>query len=133
MIDIGVEVEIKGMNELVAKAQELGRKGKSIQNKALLAGAQPILNEAVQTTEFKDMTGRLRKDLKIGRPKSKGNTKYVLVGIDKGDISEVFYGKFIEFGDSTQPAKPYLGPAYENHKAEAREIIKTVLKEGLGL
>lgn len=130
---MGADIEVKGMDELVAKAQALGLKGKSIQNQALLAGAQPILNEAVQTTEFKDMTGRLRKDLKISRPKSKGNTRYVLVGIDKGDISEVFYGKFIEFGDSTQPSKPYLGPAYENHKAEAKQIIKAVLKEGLGL
>lgn len=130
---MGVDLEVSGMSELIAKAQEIGRKGKSIQNKALLAGAQPILNEAVQTTSFTDRTGRLRKDLKISRPKSKGDTKYVLVGIDKSDISEVFYGKFIEFGTSHQPAKPYLAPAYENHKEEAKEIIKQTLKEGLGL
>lgn len=130
---MGVDVEFKGMDELVEKAQALGRKGKSIQNKALTEAAQPILDEAVQTTSFHDKSGRLRKDLKISRPKSKGDTRYVLVGIDKSDISEVFYGKFIEFGSSHQSAKPYLGPAYENHKKEAKEIIKNVFKEGLGL
>lgn len=121
------------MDELVERAQLLGRKGSSLQNKALSEAAKPILNEAVQTSSFHDISGKLRKNLKISRPKSKGDTKYVLVGIDKGDISEVFYGKFIEFGSSHQNARPYLGPAYENHKQEAKDIIKNVLKEGLGI
>lgn len=130
---MGVDVEFKGMSELVERVQELGRKGSSLQSKALTEAAQPILDEAVQTSAFKDISGRLRKNLKISRPKTKSNTKYVLVGIDKGDVSEVFYGKFIEFGSSHQPAHPFLAPAYENNKQEAKEIIKKVLKEGLGL
>lgn len=130
---MSADLEIKGMSELVDKVQELGRKGNSIQNEALLKAAQPILDEAVKTTQFHDRTGRLRKNLKISRPKSNGSTKYVLIGIDKSDISEIFYGKFIEFGTSKHPARPFLHPAYLNHKEEAKEIIKNELRNALGL
>lgn len=127
------ELEVKGMQELVDKVKQLGNKAKKIENQALLKGAEPILKEAVSTTEFHDRTGRLRKNLKISRPKSKGDTKYVLVGIDKGDISEIFYGKFLEFGTSKMNARPFLGPAYESKKEEAKEIIKQELRNALNL
>lgn len=130
---MSTDIEVTGMSELVDRVQELGRQSSKIQNEALLKAAEPVLNDAVQTTTFTDRTGRLRKSLKISRPKSKGDTKYVLVGIDKGDISEVFYGKFHEFGSSHEPAKPFLGPAYERHKKEALEIIKNELGQALGL
>ena len=130
---MSADLEISGMQELLDKVQELGKKATKIQNQALLKAAQPILDDAVQTTTFTDRTGRLRKSLKISRPKSKGDTKYVLVGIDKGDISEVFYSKFHEFGSSHEPARPFLAPAYERHKKEALEIIKNELRMALGL
>ena len=131
---MSADLEVTGMQELVDRVQELGSKAsKEVQNQALLKAAQPILNEAVQTSSFKDRTGRLRKGLKISRPKSKGDTRYVLVGIDKSDNSTIFYGKFIEFGTSKEPARPYLGPAYESHKEEAKEIIKNELRQALGL
>ncbi len=58
--------------------------------------------------------------------------KYLLIGLDKGDISKAFYLKFSEFGTSKMPAKPFMGPAYEQKKTQALENIRKVLKEGLG-
>ena len=98
---MAANLEVKGMPELVEMIQEMGQKANKIQNQALLKAAQPILDDAVTTTAFSDRTGRLRKALKVSRPKTSGGTKYVLVGIDKGDISEVFYGKFLEFGEKS--------------------------------
>ena len=127
------EIELAGMQELTDKVEQLGKKANSIQNQALLKAAQPILDDAAKTTEFSDRTGKLRKGLKISRPKSKGNAKYVLIGIDKSDNSEIFYGKFIEFGTSKMPARRFLGRAYVKNKSKALEIIKEELKKGLDL
>lgn len=130
---MSADLEVAGMSELVDRIQELGKQSTKIQNQALLKAAEPVLNEAVKTTTFNDRTGRLRKGLKISRPKSKGDTRYVLIGIDKSNVSLIFYGKFHEFGTSKEPAKPFLGPAYERHKSEALEIIKNELRQALGL
>ena len=130
---MSADLEVSGMQELVARVQELGKQATNIQNQALLKAAQPVLDEAIRTTTFTDRTGNLRKGLKISRPKSKGDTKYVLVGVDKADTSLIFYGKFHEFGTSREPARPFLGPAYQRHKKEAIEIIKSELRKALGI
>lgn len=125
------DLEVAGMKELLSKANELGRLGNSIQNKALMKAAEPILEEAIENAP--EMTGKGKLGLKISRPRVKGDTKYVLIGIGKGDISEIFYMKFHEFGTSKIQAKPYLGPAYERNKNKAIEIIKEELKRAFNL
>ena len=127
------EIELQGMQELLNSLTELGRKGSRIENKALLAAAQPILDEATSTSAFNDRSGKGRAGLKISRVKSKGDTKHVLIGIEKGDISEIFYMKFLEFGTSKMPARPFLQPAYESKKGEAIRIMKEEFRKGLGL
>lgn len=126
-------LELKGMEELMDKIEALGGAGSKIENQALLKAAKPILDDAVATVVFKDRSTDLRKGLKISRPKKKGDTKYVLVGIDKGDISEIFYGKMVEWGTSKMAARPFLAPAYERNKSEAIDIIKEEFRKGLGL
>jgi HK97 gp10 family phage protein len=130
---MSVDLEVMGINELIDRVNELRNQTAKIQNQALLKAAEPLLDEAVRTTTFTDKTGRLRKSLKIIGPRSKDKKRYVLVGIDKNDITEVFYGRFHEFGTSHEPARPFLGPAYERHKKEALEIIKNELRQALKL
>ena len=126
-------MDFKGFDELIKELEQLGRKGSRIENKSLKAGAQPILNEAKNSSAFKDRSGKLRKGLTVGRPRIKNGSKYVLIGIDKGDISEIYYGKFLEFGTSKMQARPFLGPAFEMKKSEAMNIMQKEIKEGLGL
>jgi len=125
------EIELQGMQELLNSLTDLGKRGKRIENKALLAAAKPILDAAVANAPVK--SGKGQAGLKIGRIKSKGDTKTVLIGIGKGDISEIFYMKFHEFGTSKMPAHPFLQPAYESKKAEAIRILKEEFRRGLGL
>lgn len=126
-----VKMELKGMDELQRRIEEMGRKGARISNEALKKGAQPILDEA-KLNAPKD-TGKGVEGLTIGRPRKKGDKRSVLVGIDRGDISEVFYMKFHEFGTSKMTARPFLGPAYEKNKDKASKIIMDEIKKGLGL
>jgi len=63
----------------------------------------------------------LRKSLKISKTKIKKNQKYVLIG---SFSSKAFYDRYIEFGTSKMPARPFMRPAFERHKEEATKIIK---------
>jgi len=119
------------MQELLDNLQQLGQKASRIENQALTKAAGPILAGAVQNAPEK--TGRGKRGLTISRPRKQGEEKYVLVGIDRGDISEIFYMKFHEFGTSKMKARPFLGPAYEKHKKRVVEIIRDELRRGLGL
>ena len=125
------KIELEGMQELLDNLQQLGQKAARIENQALTKAAEPILADAVQNAPEK--TGRGKRGLTISRPRKQGEGRYVLVGLDRGDISEIFYMKFHEFGTSKMKARPFLGPAYEKNKNKAVEIIRNELRRGLGL
>ena len=125
------KIELEGMQELLDNLQQLGQKAARIENQALIKAAEPILADAVQNAPEK--TGRGKRGLTISRPRKQGEGRYVLVGLDRGDISEIFYMKFHEFGTSKMKARPFLGPAYEKNKNKAVEIIRNELRRELGL
>nr|WP_207728666.1 HK97-gp10 family putative phage morphogenesis protein [Clostridium botulinum] len=126
-------MELEGMDNLIIKIEDMGKAGTRIENKALKKAGEVILEEAKITSVFKDRSGDLREGLKVSGVRKKGGNKFVLVGIQKGDNSKIFYGKFLEFGTSKMKARPFMGPAYESKKEEAKEVIKNELRKGLGL
>lgn len=125
------DMQLEGMDDLLRKIEDLGRQGSKVENKALKRAGKVILEEAKNNVPVK--TEKLKKGLKLSGIKNKNGSKYVLVGIQKSDNSEVFYGKFLEFGTSKMAARPFMGPAYESKKEEAKEIIKEELKIALNL
>lgn len=127
-------IELDGMDALLSKLEEMATKtANNITNSALKAAAIPLLEDAKSTSSFADRSGNLREGLKIGDIKTKNGVKYIEIGIDKGDISKIFYGKFIEWGTSKEAARPFLQPALEKNKDIVKEIIKDELRRGLGL
>ena len=124
-------IELSGVDEILNKLQKIGANISRFENKALKNAAEPVLDDAKATSAFHDRSGKLRRGLKISGIKTKDGIKYVLVGVDKSDNSEIFYGKFVEFGTTKMSARPFLGPAYEKNKREIVETIKDTLKEGL--
>jgi len=125
------EFEIEGLDDLINRLKDIGKKAGTIANTALKAAAEPVLEDAKSLVPKN--TGRLREGLKITDVKTQNGVKYVLVGIIKKDNPELFYGKFIEFGTSKMSARPFLGPAYEKNKEKIQEIIAQKLREGLGI
>lgn len=124
-------MELEGMEEVFAKIDELGKKANRCVNAALKAGAEPILQDAI--TNAPERTGKGKKGLKVGGIKTLKGTKYVEIGLTKGDISKIFYLKFHEFGTSKMKARPFLQPALEKNKRVAQQIIANELKKGLGI
>ncbi len=127
---MAAEIALEGIDELIAKLNAMGANLSTLSNKALKAGADPIFAEMVANVPVR--TGKAKAELKIGKVKIKSGIKYVLIGLDKSDNSKAFYLKFSEFGTSKMPAKPFMGPAYEQRKKQSLENIKQVLKGGLG-
>ena len=147
---MGVDVEFSGMPELIEKLEATNGRFNTVENQALKAGAQPILEDMKNTTAFKDRTGRLRKSLKISGIKRTGGRKSVWVGDTDGKCN---YSWFVEFGHSIgqsrknmsakdkragklnkvtyAPARPFVAPALERHKREAIEIIKAELRQAI--
>lgn len=124
-------IELTGVDEILNKLQQIGTNVGKLENKALKNAAEPVLEDAKATNAFKDKSGKLRKGLKITNVKNKEGIKYILVGLDRGDNSETFYGKFIEFGTSKMRARPFLQPAYEKNVQNIKRTIAETLKEGL--
>ncbi|WP_411679850.1 HK97-gp10 family putative phage morphogenesis protein [Clostridium thailandense] len=122
-------IELTGVDEILNKLQQMGANVGRLENKALKNAAEPVLEDAKANVPVR--TGKLKKGLKITNVKKKDGMKYILVGVDRGDNSEVFYGKFIEFGTSKMTARPFLQPAYEKNKNKIQKAIAETLKEGL--
>lgn len=127
-------IEFSGMDELLAKLQDIADNvAKTLIDDALKAAAIPVLEEAKNTSAFADRTGSLREGLRVGAVKAKNGTRYIEVGIGKGDITKMFYGKFVEWGTSKEAARPFLQPALEKNKDTVKDIMENELRRGLGL
>lgn len=128
-----VKAELKGIDELRKRIEEMGRKGMAVENKALKTAGKIVEDEAKKTSAFKDKSGKLRQGISISGVRSRKGNKHILVGIQKGDNSHIFYGKFLEYGTSKMSAKPFMGPAFSSKKSEASEVLKSEIRKGLGL
>lgn len=130
---MGVKVELEGMNELIEKINALGKKGALIEGKALKVGAEPVKNEMESISRQHKSNihhTHISEDIQISSVKNKKGNKYVEVGPGK---ETNWRAKYSEFGTKKAKAIPFMGPAYERKKDEAKEIIKNTLKAGLGL
>ncbi|EJE7236604.1 HK97 gp10 family phage protein [Clostridium botulinum] len=124
-------MELDGMDNLIRKIEDMGKAGTRIENKALKKAGELIVEEAKNNVPFRK--GKLKEGLKVSGVRKKNGNKFVLAGIQKGDNSKIFYGKFLEFGTSKMRARPFMAPAYESKKEEAKEIIKQELRNALNL
>jgi HK97 gp10 family phage protein len=128
------DVRLEGLYELLAKLQELGNRAARVENQALKAGAEVIQKAASERVPRSHAHKKhLADNIIISRVKTKDGVKYVEVGPTKGDNSEFFYGKFLEWGTSKMAARPFLGPAAAEKRDEVIETMKQVIKDGIGL
>jgi HK97 gp10 family phage protein len=128
---MGANMEITGMNELVAHLQMLGAKAARIENEALRSGGE-VVAEAMRNhvnVSGKDQK-HIRDDIQVSNVKNKDGMKHVEVGPGK---ETNWRAKFLEFGTSKMSARPFMGPAAAETKGEVVDKMKEVIKGGLGI
>ncbi|RXI58985.1 HK97-gp10 family putative phage morphogenesis protein [Clostridium tetani] len=140
------DMELEGIEQLIKKVEGMGKAGARAENKALKKAGE-LINEEIKARAPTSVsprqpkgktqmwrTGKHAKELlKVSGIRSKNERKYVLAGLQRGDNSKAFYLKFKEFGSSKESAQPFMAPAYESKKEEAKEVIKQELRKALGL
>lgn len=123
------EVTLEGLDELVRNLEQIGEKAGRVENEALRTGAEIVQAEAASKAPRSDLNKpHLADNIVISKVKTGEGGKYVEVGPTKGDHSLFFYGKFLEWGTSKMPARPFMFPALIQARDRAIAAMAEVIK-----
>ena len=113
------------IDETINTFKKLGEKADVVIDTYLDKGAKVLQTEAKANVYrvLKRRSGKLQENIKIGDIRDSSKGKSIVVGTDKGDRSESFYGKFSEYGTSRQKAKPWLRPAMIAKENELQRLF----------
>jgi HK97 gp10 family phage protein len=128
---MAVTVQVEGLTELNQTLLDLGDKvakqflrkaGKVASDLFVQAAKQraPVLKKPTRQRQ----AGTLRDSIIAKVSLRQGKGLVVRVGPDK----KVFYARFVEFGTSKMPAKPYMRPAWDGEKDAALNAFAESLK-----
>lgn len=117
--------DIEGLTELHAALSKLPEKvERKVLRSMVQAGGQVVVKAARQNVPVD--SGELKKG--IVRRSKKGKKVAGQVEVSVGPSTDVFYGRFLEFGTAHIAARPFLRPAFDdNYQA----IIDAIRKRGL--
>lgn len=147
-------IQVEGLKELQRYLHQLPQEiQKRPLRSAVAAGAKVIADAAINNAPQGE-TGNLRKSIYRYRSRSQSATgkETFLVGVRKGKAKfrdnarnrrlgrvgktyqtqgEAYYWRFIEFGTSSQTARPFLRPAFERNKEDAVNVMKNRLRQSI--
>ena len=145
-----VMITLEGAEKLErALAVMEAKVAKKITKKAMRAGAKVILRAAKARAPVD--TGQMKKALTVraARQRKRGEASFNLsfdtkkypdlvttsetfqgVGQARGS-KRFFYPAIVEYGTSTQPAKPFMRPVFDSQKAAALRVIMGQFRKGI--
>lgn len=132
-----VSFDAIGMDAIYERLEELGRMGDKAADAALKKAAMPILEEMTRLAPERpndEPHWNLKSAIRTGkRRKRGGNASYLEVGVFNGEAPHAHLVEFGHGGPKPAPPHPFMRPAYEAKKAEARAILVEELRKELGL
>ncbi len=111
----------------------MGKEGSIIEGESLVEAVQPMLEDMKNTSVFKDRTGKLRKSLKISKPKRAryGSGRVVWIGdVDR----KAPYSWYVEYGHSSGKDKmprPFMMVAYSRNQGAVYQRLKEAIEKNL--
>ena len=125
----GVQLDLIGDEALMRKFNALeGKVQKKFARKSMRKAAKVIQKEAKARAPVE--SGDLKKNIKVKAAQRSRSRIGVNVVVGEGWYTgEQFYGAFIELGTSKQPARPFMRPALEDKRDEARGVLVDELQE----
>lgn len=149
-------VKVEGLSQIHKALSELGRKvSNKIAVKAMREGGKIVREQARQNAPVLSQStpyrraGTLKKAIKSSTKVLKNGKIGTVVRVKtlttkqietfkvrsgkKGALNpkDPYYWRFLEFGTSKMPAKPFMRPAFEQSKEKAATEIITTLKRGI--
>lgn len=124
--------KIEGLEQLISKLNSLPDKlEKKVVRTAVRKGAILIRNKAREKAPTG--TGTLKKSIKIRSNRAGNGVVSFKIGPtnDKKKGTDIFYGRFQEFGTSKMPAHPYMRPAYDESESEVLDAVINEIKSKL--
>lgn len=116
----------RGIDDVIKALEKMGKVADRAIDEALLEGAQPILDNMKSTDQFKDRTGKSRKDLAISKVKIKKGRRYVTIGDVKNKHPNLWY---IENGTPRMVARPFMRTAYRQERDKALNLMADSLRK----
>lgn len=135
-----VSTKIIGFDDVKSQMQALVTlaKERQLTQNALFYASKPMFDEIKQNAPRAEKAyfryyknsrklvrpGTLRRNVARKRIRLDGS-----VGVGIYVKRKAFYSRFMERGTATQPAEPFIRPAYDHHKDEAVERFKEKYRE----
>ena len=120
------DVQIVGLKELDRALQELAwPAARRALRKGMRKGANVVRDEARAKAPKK--TGNLKRKIRTRERREEGGDMRFAVEVPRS----AFYGRFIEYGTSKMPARPFLRPAAENKTEAAVSAMRDALAEAI--
>ncbi|SFT04099.1 HK97-gp10 family putative phage morphogenesis protein [Marininema halotolerans] len=124
-------IEVTGIGEVIRRLEVLGDRAKAVESNAVLAGAK-VLKETMSGNApgpSQKQRVHLQDNIQVGRVRTRGGMKVVLVGPGPG----AFYAQFLEFGTSKMSPRPFIGRSADEANGEVVSEMAATLRRGLGL
>jgi len=125
-----VKFDLKGMADLERELNQLTLKARaSVLRGALNKAIDPILQAARQnvSAQFTERSGTLRRSIKKSATAPRGSNGFTAEA-KVGVTGEGFYGRFLEFGTSKMPARPFMRPAVDAHAQEVVDLFASEMR-----
>lgn len=130
---MSTEFSVDGLDSLMRKLENMGKEGRIIEGKSLVEAVQPMLEDMKNTSEFNDVTGKLRKNLKISNPKRARYGDGMVVWI--GDVDKkTQYSWYVEYGSTkSRPheARPFMQQAYSRNQPSVYQNLKESIEKNI--
>lgn len=124
-----MSTEIKGLEELISKLNGLPDKLETkVVRSAVRKGAILVRDKAREKVPVD--TGTLKKSIKVRNNRSGKGIISFKIGptSDKKRGTDIFYGRFVEFGTSKMAAKPFMRPALDESENEVLDVVINDIK-----
>jgi HK97 gp10 family phage protein len=129
---MGISINVDGIAGILNRLEQLGINVGNVQNNALQAAAAPIAEDAKQNliANGSVRTGKLLNSIQISKVKRRYKYKYKYIAVFTKDptahLVELGHG-----GPAPADPHPYLAPAFEKNRNNAKEIITNTMKGAL--
>lgn len=116
----------KGFEEYLEKLVEAGADIDEVSSEALSAGALVLRDGMVRRAP--ELTGKLKRHIKIKGPMRDGNFHSVKVGVFDVDRLRQTYFFYQEMGSARTAPHPYIRPTFDEDYRKAKEKMKEVFR-----